>query len=72
MADEAEREQRSLREKLGEEVEVVKKQLAGVQEEADELRMRGQTQRIQLLDEVNSPLRFVGEERRIADGWVVA
>jgi hypothetical protein len=33
--------------------------LAGVQEEADELRMRGQSQRIQLLDEVGPKLKIL-------------
>jgi hypothetical protein len=53
LAEDAEEEKRTLSRKLGEEVDGLKKMLSEVQEEADELRMRGQSQRIQLLDEVS-------------------
>ena len=58
LADEAEREKRSLQKRLQDEIEELKKKVENAQEDADEQRTRGQAQRIQLLDEVGDRARL--------------
>ncbi|CAD6568071.1 MAG: hypothetical protein TREMPRED_004251 [Tremellales sp. Tagirdzhanova-0007] len=64
LADEAEREKRSLQKRLQDEIEELKKKVENAQEDADEQRTRGQAQRIQLLDELNSLQAEVGDLRK--------
>lgn len=54
LADEFEQEKKVLRDRLQDEIESLKARLRDSEEEADEARMAGQSQRIQLLDEVGS------------------
>ena len=53
MADEVEQDRRALTVKLQAEIDRLKEELRECQEDADEQRSRGQSQRIQLLDEVS-------------------
>lgn len=53
LADEFESEKKALRDRLQDEIEGLKSRLREAEEEADEARMAGQSQRIQLLDEVS-------------------
>jgi hypothetical protein len=57
LADDAERERGVMKKRLEGEIESLKKELGEAREEADEQRGRGQSQRIQLLDEVSGGLR---------------
>lgn len=52
LADEFEKEKKALRERLQDDIGSLKNRLREAEEEADEARMAGQSQRIQLLDEV--------------------
>jgi hypothetical protein len=52
MAEDAEQEKKALRDRLQEEIEALKIRVRESEEDADEQKMRGQSQRIQLLDEV--------------------
>ena len=62
LADEAEREKRALQRRLQDELAVLRKQLDEAQEDADEQKTRGQSQRIQLLDEVSGPRVLCGDD----------
>jgi hypothetical protein len=53
MADDFEREKKALRDRLEDEIEALKIRVKESEEDADEQKMRGQSQRIQLLDEVS-------------------
>ena len=53
MAEELEVEKKVLRDRLQDEIEALKGRLREAEEEADEAKMAGQSQRIQLLDEVS-------------------
>lgn len=53
MADDFEKEKRALRDRLQDEIEALKVRVRESEEDADEQKMRGQGQRIQLLDEVS-------------------
>lgn len=54
LADEFEMEKKVLRERLQDDIDGLKSRLREAEEEADEARMAGQSQRIQLLDEVRA------------------
>ncbi|GFZ42574.1 hypothetical protein JCM24511_00290 [Saitozyma sp. JCM 24511] len=64
IADEAAREKDVLAKKYSVEMDGLRKQVKEVEEGADEERSRGQAQRIQLLDELNSLQAEVGELRK--------
>ena len=64
LADEAERSSTGAKRRLQEEIESLKQQVIDSQEEADEVRTRGQAQRIQLLDELNSLQAEVADLRK--------
>jgi glutamine synthetase type III len=53
MAQDSEQAMKALRDKLQEEIDSLKVRLRESEEDADEQKMRGQSQRIQLLDEVS-------------------
>lgn len=60
LAEEAEQEKKALRDRLQDEIDALRIKLRESEEDADEQKMRGQSQRIQLLDEVGlyMPLRI--------------
>jgi len=53
LAEEAEQEKKALRDRLQDEIDDLRIKLREAEEDADEQKMRGQSQRIQLLDEVS-------------------
>ncbi|ORY24377.1 Up-regulated during septation-domain-containing protein [Naematelia encephala] len=64
LADEAETEMVALKKRLENEIENLQSRVAEAEEEAEEARTRGQSQRIQLLDEMNSLQMEVGDLRK--------
>lgn len=61
LAEDAENQRATLAKRMQAEIQDLKRQMEEVQGEADEERTRGQTQRIQLLDEVSIHIHQVGE-----------
>ncbi|KAK4687380.1 hypothetical protein P7C73_g2748, partial [Tremellales sp. Uapishka_1] len=64
LAEDAEEEKRTLQRKLEGEIEALKKKLRDAEEDVDEAHSKGQAQRIQLLDELNSLQAEVADLRR--------
>lgn len=64
LAEEAEQEKKVLRDRLQDEIDGLKTRLREAEEDADEAKMAGQSQRIQLLDELNSLQAEVADLRK--------